>query len=82
VKDIRKINVLLNMGGLDSAKAFLKYPMTNLPQSKFDQLVRLVAQAPEPREKLRLAVTREALRRRLALLFERPLPTDKLPASE
>jgi hypothetical protein len=56
--------------------------MTNSSETEIDQLVRLVAQAPEPSEKLRLEVTREALRRRLALLFERPLPTDKLPTSE
>jgi len=55
--------------------------MTNMTEHEFNRLVRLLARGPEPKEKLHLDATKEALRRRLASLFKQP-PNEKLPNSE
>ena len=54
--------------------------MTKMSDSEFEQLLRSNNQQPDPNEKSHLDATKQALRRRIACLFEKPLRTEELPA--
>jgi len=80
MKDFRKISVLFKREVRIHERSSER-TMTNMTEHEFDQLVRLLAREPKSKEKLHLDATKEALRRRLASLFEQ-LPNEKFPNSE
>jgi len=49
---------------------------------EFDALLRSIVRVSEPEEETRLEATEQALRRRLAAIFEQPSRRESLPISE